>query len=212
MLLIFPEYILTWNIHVNVSIGFSLVSISFYSNFSQKLRRVKKKIVFLPLHLLTRWRRKWHICDMTIILILIDQMTMMAEMNFKPELSNIWLPHQGSLAVDTAEWQTHPCSREEQIRLHTESVYFTINFMFKGCCLQLKVYIMAHPWEPCLPCLSIKPKYFCLMEKEMETHSSTLAWKIPWTEEPVGYSPWGLRESDMTGRVHFTSLHFCLNS
>ena len=28
-----------------------------------------------------------------------------------------------------------------------------------------------------------------LLEKEMATHSSILAWKIPWTEEPVGYSP-----------------------
>ena len=27
------------------------------------------------------------------------------------------------------------------------------------------------------------------LEKEMATHSSTLAWKIPRTEEPVGYSP-----------------------
>ena len=26
---------------------------------------------------------------------------------------------------------------------------------------------------------------------EMATHSSTLAWEIPWAEEPVGYSPWG---------------------
>ena len=26
------------------------------------------------------------------------------------------------------------------------------------------------------------------MEKEMATHSSTLAWRIPWTEEPGGYS------------------------
>ena len=25
-----------------------------------------------------------------------------------------------------------------------------------------------------------------LLEKEMETHSSILAWKIPWTEEPGG--------------------------
>ena len=25
------------------------------------------------------------------------------------------------------------------------------------------------------------------LEKEMATHSSMLAWKIPWTEEPVGY-------------------------
>ena len=25
-----------------------------------------------------------------------------------------------------------------------------------------------------------------LLEKEMETHSSILAWKIPWTKEPGG--------------------------
>ena len=25
--------------------------------------------------------------------------------------------------------------------------------------------------------------------KEMATHSSILAWEIPWTEEPGGYSP-----------------------
>ena len=29
--------------------------------------------------------------------------------------------------------------------------------------------------------------------KEMATHSSVLAWEIPWTEEPVGYGPWGCR-------------------
>ena len=32
----------------------------------------------------------------------------------------------------------------------------------------------------------------------MTTHSSILAWEIPWTEELVGYSPWGRKESDMT--------------
>ena len=37
------------------------------------------------------------------------------------------------------------------------------------------------------------------LEKEMATHSSTLAWKIPWTEERGRlYSPWGRKESDMT--------------
>ena len=36
------------------------------------------------------------------------------------------------------------------------------------------------------------------MEKEMATHSRIFAWKILWTEEPVGYSPWGRKESDMT--------------
>ena len=29
-------------------------------------------------------------------------------------------------------------------------------------------------------------------EKEMATHSSTLAWKIPWTEEPGGLQSMGL--------------------
>ena len=35
------------------------------------------------------------------------------------------------------------------------------------------------------------------LEKEMSTRSSILAWEIPWTEEPGGYSPWGCK-SDMT--------------
>ena len=29
------------------------------------------------------------------------------------------------------------------------------------------------------------------LEKEMVTHSSTLAWRIPWTEEPGGLQPVG---------------------
>ena len=37
------------------------------------------------------------------------------------------------------------------------------------------------------------------VEKEMATHSSTLAGKTPWTEKPGGlYSPWGRTESDTT--------------
>ena len=36
------------------------------------------------------------------------------------------------------------------------------------------------------------------LEKEMAFHSSILTWKIPWTEESGGLSPWGLKESDTT--------------
>ena len=36
------------------------------------------------------------------------------------------------------------------------------------------------------------------LEKEVVTCSSILAWRIPRTEEPGGYSPWGRKESDMT--------------
>ena len=35
-------------------------------------------------------------------------------------------------------------------------------------------------------------------EKEMATHSSILAQRIPWTEEPGGLHPWGHNESDKT--------------
>ena len=34
------------------------------------------------------------------------------------------------------------------------------------------------------------------LEEETATHSSLLAWRIPWTKEPGG--PCGLKESDMT--------------
>ena len=37
------------------------------------------------------------------------------------------------------------------------------------------------------------------LEEGMETHSSILVWRIPWTVEPGGlYSPKGHKELDMT--------------
>ena len=38
-----------------------------------------------------------------------------------------------------------------------------------------------HPWVGKIPC------------SETATRSNILAWKIPWTEEPGSYSPWGRR-------------------
>ena len=40
----------------------------------------------------------------------------------------------------------------------------------------------------------------------MAPHSSTLAWKIPWMEEPGRLQSMGLEESDMTERLHFHYL------
>ena len=37
-----------------------------------------------------------------------------------------------------------------------------------------------------------------LLEEGTEIHSSILAWRIPWTEELVDYSPQGHKESDTT--------------
>ena len=42
----------------------------------------------------------------------------------------------------------------------------------------------------------------------MAPHSSTLAWKTPWTRSLVGCSPWGRKESDTTEWLHF---HFPLS-
>ena len=45
------------------------------------------------------------------------------------------------------------------------------------------------------------------LKKEMATHSSTLASKIPWTEElGAGYYPWGPKES---GRMELVVLLIC---
>ena len=45
------------------------------------------------------------------------------------------------------------------------------------------------------------------LEKEMATHSSILAWRIPWTEELGGLQSVGHKESDTTKRLHF-HFHF----
>ena len=44
--------------------------------------------------------------------------------------------------------------------------------------------------------------YHVLMEKEMATYSSFLAWRIPWIEEP-----WGCKESDTTEQLTHTHTH-----
>ena len=42
------------------------------------------------------------------------------------------------------------------------------------------------------------------LEKEMATHSSILAWRIPRPEEPGG--PWGSTDSDTAEQLTLTSL------
>ena len=60
-----------------------------------------------------------------------------------------------------------------------------------------ETWVQSHSWEDPL-------------EKEMATHSSNLAWKIPWAEEPGSYSPWVTKSqtqlSDFTfcGDAYFT--------
>ena len=51
----------------------------------------------------------------------------------------------------------------------------------------------------------------CLLEKAMAPHSSTLAWKIPWTEEPVRLQSMGslrVRQDWATSLSLFTFMHW----
>ena len=45
------------------------------------------------------------------------------------------------------------------------------------------------------------------LEKEIATHSSILAWRIPWMEELGGLHSMGRKESDSTERLHFHFLY-----
>ena len=64
-------------------------------------------------------------------------------------------------------------------------------------CLGQKLSIWGHPLVPkILSQLSTSVNWLLLeelMEKTTATHSSILAWKIPWAEEPGGLQSMGLR-------------------
>ena len=47
--------------------------------------------------------------------------------------------------------------------------------------------------------------HFHALEKEMATHSSILAWRIPGTGEPGGLLSMGLHKSDTTARLSSSS-------
>ena len=77
---------------------------------------------------------------------------------------------------------------------------------------------MAFSWLPIvlichfhkLPHCSF-PDFTTLSEKAMSPHSSTLAWKIPWTEEPGGVQSmgsWRVRHDWATSLPLFTFMHW----
>ena len=45
------------------------------------------------------------------------------------------------------------------------------------------------------------------LEKGMATHSSILAWRIPWTEEPGGLQSMGRKKLDMTEQLTLSLFH-----
>ena len=77
---------------------------------------------------------------------------------------------------------------------------FSLVCTYKFYLYHLMISIMGLPWwlsvrihlpmqETWVPSLSWDGP----LEKEVGTHSSTLAWEIPWTEEPGGLQSMGLQ-------------------
>ena len=46
-----------------------------------------------------------------------------------------------------------------------------------------------------------------ILAEGMATHSSTLAWRIPWTESLAAYSPWGRKEWDTAKVTEHACTH-----
>ena len=66
-------------------------------------------------------------------------------------------------------------------------------------------------WETCVWSLGWEDP----LEKEMETHSSILTWRIPWTEEPGGLQSMGLQQlrRDWVTNTHtYTHKEYVLNA
>ena len=57
-------------------------------------------------------------------------------------------------------------------------VFYLVAQMVKNLLAMLETWVQSLGWKDPL-------------EKEMATHSSILAWRIPWTEEPGGLQPMG---------------------
>ena len=47
------------------------------------------------------------------------------------------------------------------------------------------------------------------LQEGMATHSSIHAWRIPWTEEPAGYSAWGHKESNAAEQLSLSLFMDC---
>ena len=85
-------------------------------------------------------------------------------------------------------------------------------FLLYACTLAFFPYFLLYALCECLyfPQGIVRSKS-CSSEKAMAPHSSTLAWRIPWTEEPGGLQSMGslrsrTRLSDFTFSFHFHAL------
>ena len=83
-------------------------------------------------------------------------------------------------------------------------ILYLLTLNINICDTQLRVFVASHRAQSVknLPAMQEIQVQFLgqedPMEKEMATHSSILAWRIPWTEKPSRLQSMGSQESNMT--------------
>ena len=93
----------------------------------------------------------------------------------------------------------------------TSSSILIINTKTTPLALESKFWRKKHLSNTSLKSLTIYKNLFPLLEKAMAPHSSTLAWKIPWMEEPGGLQSMGSRRVGhdwATSLSLFTFMHW----
>ena len=109
------------------------------------------------------------------------------------ELLHFWLQRILSISVLTIWW----CSRvESSLVLLEEGVFYDQCILLAKLCWPLPLFCTPRPNLPVTPVVSWLLTFAfqspTMMEKAMAPHSRTLAWKIPWTEEPGRLQSMGL--------------------
>ena len=93
------------------------------------------------------------------------------------------------------------CFLKQRKWIYIQQIYTQTHTYIYTLCVCVGIYMQFCFPYTCTMCFEWY--YITVMEKVMALHSSTLAWKIPWTEEPGRRSPWGHEESDTTEQLHF---------
>ena len=102
------------------------------------------------------------------------------------------------LALTHAHWWCHWwCHPTKSINS------LALSFLWRNVCLVLYYHLFKH-------FMYIISVFATPRRRQMAPHSSTLAWKIPWMEEPGRLQSMGCEESDMTEWLHFHFSPSCI--
>ena len=108
--------------------------------------------------------------------------------NTVPQVRALMINNQGPRKSSTLCW-THPL-----VNLHLLIQAFLVAQTIKNPPAMQETWVPSLGWEDTL-------------EKGMATHSSILAWRIPWTEKPDGLQSIGVAESYMTGWLSLSPIN-----